>query len=263
MATVTGSDLAAIILLTRDLDFSGKWRALLELLRHWTIPLDQFDRISAYLMVPHTLTPLRNNIAHSAWISGATTHSIQPDWILRPAPGIKPLHNDPGAPSDEFVESDDCWNDLYNLLRITADFWWESSFLPSKQHPLPCRDGRFGCRRRGFSDDGPCYIRASIRHVRLNILNELSGHNHNRFFERTRNAKQRSSLRPDCISSYVCVLLLVHAVILFGWRNQTHKTDPILGDDRSRTYLGSYHALRDYSSLLHGRSDAHNVRGLS
>jgi hypothetical protein len=59
MATVVGSDLAAVILLTRDLDFSGKRRALLELLRHWTIPLNQFDRISAYLMVPHTLTPLR------------------------------------------------------------------------------------------------------------------------------------------------------------------------------------------------------------
>lgn len=106
MATVGGSDLAAVILLTRDLDFIGKRRALLELLRHWTIPLNQFDRISAYLMVPHTFTPLRNNIAHSAWISGSTPHSIQPDWILRPAPGIKPLHNDPGAPSDKFVESD-------------------------------------------------------------------------------------------------------------------------------------------------------------
>jgi hypothetical protein len=106
MATVAGSDLAAVILLTRNLDFSGKRRTLLELLRHWTIPLDQFDRISAYLMVPHTLMPLRNDIAHSAWISGATTHSIQPDWILRPAPGIKPLHNDPSAPNDRFVESD-------------------------------------------------------------------------------------------------------------------------------------------------------------
>jgi hypothetical protein len=83
MATVSGSDLASVMLLIRDLDFSGKRRALLELLRHWTIPLNQFDRISDYLMVPHTLTPLRNNIAHSVWIASSPPDSIQPDWILR------------------------------------------------------------------------------------------------------------------------------------------------------------------------------------
>jgi hypothetical protein len=106
MATVAGSDSASVMLLTRGLDFSRKWRALLDLLRHSTIPLNQFDRISDYLLVPHTLTPLRNNIAHSAWIPSSPPDSIQPDWILRPAPGIKPLRNDPSAPSDKFVESD-------------------------------------------------------------------------------------------------------------------------------------------------------------
>jgi len=107
MAVVSGSDAASVMLLTRGLDFGGKRQALLDLLRHWTIPLDQFDRISEYLMVPHTLTPLRNHIAHSAWIVSPAQNSIQPDWILRPLPGIKPLRDDPSVPSEDFVERDE------------------------------------------------------------------------------------------------------------------------------------------------------------
>jgi len=104
MATVAGADPAAIMLMTRSLDFSGKRHALLGLLYHSTIPADQYDRIGAFLMVPHEMTPLRNDIAHSAWISDRSESWIQPDWILRPLPRIKPLHDDPSANSEKFIE---------------------------------------------------------------------------------------------------------------------------------------------------------------
>jgi hypothetical protein len=106
MAMVAGSDPACVMLLTRGLDFSGKRQALLDLLRHREIPLDQFDRVCAWLMVPHTLTPLRNDIAHSTWIPGRSPHSIQPDWILRPLPSVRPLRDDPHAPAEGFVKHD-------------------------------------------------------------------------------------------------------------------------------------------------------------
>ena len=48
----------------------------------------------AYLMVPHTFTPLRDDIAHSTWVPGPSSNSIQPDWILRLPPGIRPLRGE-------------------------------------------------------------------------------------------------------------------------------------------------------------------------
>jgi hypothetical protein len=107
MATVLGAEPASVMLLTRNLDFSGKRLALLDLLRHWKFPLDRFDRIGEYLMVPHNLMPLWTDIAHSAWMPGTSSSLIQPDWILRPAARVKPLHDDPAAPSEKFVESDE------------------------------------------------------------------------------------------------------------------------------------------------------------
>ena len=98
MAKVAGCDAAAVMLMTRSLDFAAKRRALLDLLRHREVPLDRYDRINEFLTVPHTLTPLRNDIAHSAWIPASKEHLIQPDWILHLPPGVRPLH------SDEFVE---------------------------------------------------------------------------------------------------------------------------------------------------------------
>ena len=94
IATVTGSDSGSVMLLTRSLDFSGKRQALFDLLRHRGVPLDQYDRINAYLMVPHTFTRLRDDIAHSTWISGPSSNSIQPDWILRLPPSIRPLRGE-------------------------------------------------------------------------------------------------------------------------------------------------------------------------
>ncbi len=104
MAKVIGSDSAAVILLTRSLTFGDKRDALLDLLRHRSIPLDQFDAVHNYLMVPHTLSRLRDDIEHSAWIAGPSRNSIQPDWVLRPPPTIKPMHKTADTRSGNFIE---------------------------------------------------------------------------------------------------------------------------------------------------------------
>ena len=106
MATVAGSDAAAIMVLTRRLDFASRRRALLDLLRHRSAPMDQFDAIRGYLAIPHSLTPLRNNIAHAAWKPGVTPSGIQPNWILRVPPSVKPSRGDP-ATAGLYVEDDD------------------------------------------------------------------------------------------------------------------------------------------------------------
>jgi len=101
--------------MTRGLDFEGKRQALFDLLRHRAVPLNQFDQIYEYLTPLHTLTSLRNDIAHSAWISGQSSNSIQPDWILRPLPSIEPLRNEPGMPKANFIERD------YDKVAYTLD----------------------------------------------------------------------------------------------------------------------------------------------
>ena len=94
IATVTKADFGNVILLMRGLDFSGKRQTLIDVLRHQTLPLDRYDEINRYLMVPHTLTPLRNDIAHSGWMPGPSADGIQPNWLLRVPPSIKPIHGD-------------------------------------------------------------------------------------------------------------------------------------------------------------------------
>jgi hypothetical protein len=94
MASVAGCDSGSIIVLTSGLDFGAKRRVLFDLLRHRDIPLDRYDRINGYLMVPHTLTLIRNYIAHSVWISGSSSNWIQPDWVRRLPPSVKPFHGD-------------------------------------------------------------------------------------------------------------------------------------------------------------------------
>ncbi len=58
-------------------------------------------------MVPHTLMRLRNEIAHAEWIVGPALNSIQPDWILRPPPSVKPLYDGLNAPGEKDVERDE------------------------------------------------------------------------------------------------------------------------------------------------------------
>jgi hypothetical protein len=106
MATAAGLDSANIMLLTRGLDFTGKRQALLDLLRHKVIPVDDLNRICEYLMVPNTLTPLRNDIAHSVWTSAPDSRSIQPAWILQLPPGVRPLREALfDANPDKFLEN--------------------------------------------------------------------------------------------------------------------------------------------------------------
>jgi len=107
MTKVSGADPAAILLLTRRLDFGEKRRALLDLLYHWTVPVDQYDRIGAFLLVPENLAQLRHDIAHAAWIADQSSSWIQPDWILRIPPSIKPMRDDPRTGGERFIERTD------------------------------------------------------------------------------------------------------------------------------------------------------------
>ena len=107
MATVIRSDSAAVILLTRGLRFADKRHALLDLLRHRRVPLDKCDAVYKYLEVPHTFNVLRDNIEHSTWMVGPSLNSIQPDWILRLPPTIKPIHKTADTRSEDFIEDDD------------------------------------------------------------------------------------------------------------------------------------------------------------
>ena len=104
MAAVAGANSTAVMFLTRGLNFNGKRRALLDLLRHRIVPLDQFDRINSYLLVPNTFFTLRDDIAHSTWISSTPSNWIQPNWILRMPPGVRPLRSDLCASAENFVE---------------------------------------------------------------------------------------------------------------------------------------------------------------
>ncbi|MGD0850376.1 hypothetical protein [Bradyrhizobium sp.] len=104
MATVTGSHLADVMLLTKTLTPDQKRIALLDLLRHRAIPLDRFDAVYKYLTIPETFSLLLSDIEHSVWVAGKSSHSIQPDWILRPRPTIKPLHSGEDGRSEGFLE---------------------------------------------------------------------------------------------------------------------------------------------------------------
>ena len=97
IATISGSDLSTIIPLTRSLNFDDKRHALLELLYHGKVPLDQYDRISSYLRLPHNFTPLRKHITHATWVQSEIPNSIQPNWILQIPQSVEPLCSDLNA----------------------------------------------------------------------------------------------------------------------------------------------------------------------
>jgi hypothetical protein len=103
MASIAGADAAAIMLLTRRLDFVEKRRVLLDLMRHRPVPMDQSDRILGFLAIPDSLTGLRDDIAHSAWAPGALATGVQPNWVLRIPSSVRPSHGGP-AMSGAYVE---------------------------------------------------------------------------------------------------------------------------------------------------------------
>jgi len=92
MATISGSDVTSIKVLTSGLSLTGKRDALFNLLRHKEIPLDQIDQIQSYLGVLQTFIPLRNDIMHSVWVEGKPQNSIWPAWLKAgPLTAIKPM----------------------------------------------------------------------------------------------------------------------------------------------------------------------------
>lgn len=106
-AAIAGSDPSAVMILTRNLDFNDKRLALIDLLRHHGTPMDQYDRICDFLTIPGTFLRLRNDIVHSPWTSAPNPHLIQPVWIFRRQPGVKPLHGDPDAKTGGYIERDE------------------------------------------------------------------------------------------------------------------------------------------------------------
>lgn len=124
-AKVAGSNYAAVMLLTRGLEFEGKRKALLDLLRHREVPLDQYDRVCEYLKIPYGLVRLRNDIAHSTWTSVRYSNWIQPDWILQPPPRVKPWRNDSAVSGAASGADDDdkigyTINDLDEIVGIIS-----------------------------------------------------------------------------------------------------------------------------------------------
>jgi len=106
-AHVIGSQSSDVMLLTRDLTQGEKRLALLSLLRHRTVPYDQVDAISGYLQIPETFRALAGDILHSTWVAGRSSSSIQPDWILRPKPTVKPVHSGADGRAEDFLEDYD------------------------------------------------------------------------------------------------------------------------------------------------------------
>ncbi len=104
MATLAGTDASCIMILTRNLDFDKKRKVLLDLLRHREVPLDQFDQIGDFLMIPHTAAPLRNDIAHSAWLPAGSSSWIQPDWIVHQPTMVKPMRETGKGQSGRYIE---------------------------------------------------------------------------------------------------------------------------------------------------------------
>lgn len=121
MATVSGADSGSIILLTRDLSFSDKHRALLELLHHRPIPFDQFDAVRRYLQVPCSMNKLCHDIKHSAWIASPSRNAIQPNWVLRQPPAIKTMHKAADTRPENFIEdqNDKVEYSLAGLVELT------------------------------------------------------------------------------------------------------------------------------------------------
>jgi hypothetical protein len=115
MARLAGNDLACITVLTRTLDFSEKRLALLDLLHVKAVPSDQWERVYAYLAVPHGLVSLRNDIAHANWVNSPLPNSIQPNWILRQAQAIETLREGRGSSDDTSYTLDDLSQVVHNL----------------------------------------------------------------------------------------------------------------------------------------------------
>ena len=98
IAGLLRTEVSSVARLTRDLDFSQKRAALLDLIKERKWPDDRWDRIFAHLAVPSSRTELRDQIVRATWKASPEPHSIQPNWILRVPPGIEAAFQ---GPADE------------------------------------------------------------------------------------------------------------------------------------------------------------------
>lgn len=125
IATLSGADPTAVMLLVRRLDFGAQREALLDLLRCRHVPVDRFDRIHAYLLVPHTHRQLLHDIAHARWAPGRLPGSLQPAWVFGLPRSIVALHevpDDGGEPAPARAAEEDAYSldDLRDIVRTLA-----------------------------------------------------------------------------------------------------------------------------------------------
>ena len=104
MAHALGTEVPAVLLLTRTLSIEEKRKAVLDLLRHLQAPLDQYDCVNSFLSFLLPFIRLRYDIVHSSWRPAPTPAAIQPAWILNPPARISPLHAAADSLPGVFVE---------------------------------------------------------------------------------------------------------------------------------------------------------------
>lgn len=118
MAHALGTEVPAVLLLTRTLSIEEKRKALLDLLRHVQAPLDQYDCVNSFLSYLLPFIRLRYDIVHSSWRSAPEPATIQPAWILNPPARISPVHAAAGSLPGDFVEDEE-EKLAYSLAELT------------------------------------------------------------------------------------------------------------------------------------------------
>ncbi|HLW93308.1 MAG TPA: hypothetical protein VKS78_18650 [Roseiarcus sp.] len=104
IATAADVDPNFAFIATREADFEGKRRTVLNVLRYRKVPIDKYDRVRMYLRIPHGLAGLLHDIIHSTWTSVSSSNWIQPDWVLDLPPAVRPSLGEVDA---EFIQSAD------------------------------------------------------------------------------------------------------------------------------------------------------------
>lgn len=94
MATVSGADPTSVKLMTSHLPFGWKRATMLGLLRHRGVPLDRVDDVQSFFDPLHTMSHLRDDIAHSAWSQAEPNTTIWPSWLsASPRTAVKAVHD--------------------------------------------------------------------------------------------------------------------------------------------------------------------------
>jgi hypothetical protein len=104
VAHVLGTQAAPVLLLMQAMSFEEKRKALLDLMRHREIPLDHFDAVSSFFGFLLPFLPLRHNIVHATWSIASSDDMLQPAWILKLPPRVKPVIAKADEGQNSFVE---------------------------------------------------------------------------------------------------------------------------------------------------------------